>query len=159
PKPTEVEAGQWYFQRYVEHMPTKGEIVLFDRSWYNRAGVETVMGFCTPAERERFLTEVPAFEAALVRDGIRFIKIYLTIGREMQLKRLYARRADPLKRWKLTPIDYDSAKRWDGYSDALDAMLAASDTSAAPWTIIKGNDKRRTRLAVIRRILGACDYP
>lgn len=158
-KPTEAEAGQWYFQRYVAHMPTRGEIVIFDRSWYNRAGVETVMGFCTPEQRERFLDEVPAFEAALTRDGIRFIKIYLSIGREMQLKRLYARRKDPLKRWKLTPIDYESAGRWQAYSDALDRMLAASDTDAAPWTIIKGNDKRRTRLEVIRRILRACDYP
>lgn len=158
-KPTEAEAGQWYFQRYVAHMPSKGEIVIFDRSWYNRAGVETVMGFCTEEERDRFLDEVPGFEAALTRDGIRFVKIYLSIGREMQLKRLYARRGDPLKRWKLTPIDYESAGRWEAYSDALDSMLAASDTKAAPWTIIKGNDKRRTRLEVIRRILGACDYP
>jgi polyphosphate kinase 2 len=159
PKPTEAEAGQWYFQRYVAHMPTRGEIVIFDRSWYNRAGVETVMGFCTPEECDRFLTEVPAFEGALVRDGIRLVKIYLSIGREMQLKRLYARRKDPLKRWKLSPIDYESAGRWDAYSEALDRMLAASDTGAAPWTIIKGNDKLRTRLQVIRRILGACDYP
>jgi polyphosphate kinase 2 len=157
-KPTETEAGQWYFQRYVEHLPTRGEMVIFDRSWYNRAGVEPVMGFCTPEQCDRFLAEVPVFESTLVRDGIRLVKIFLTIGREMQLKRLYARRADSLKRWKLSPIDYESAGRWNGYSLAFDRMLAATDSIAAPWTVIKGNDKRRTRLEAIRRILAAVDY-
>jgi polyphosphate kinase len=158
-KPTEVEQGQWYLQRYIAHLPTSGEIAVFDRSWYNRAGVEPVMGFCTPAQTEHFLREVPVFESMIARDGVRLIKLYLTIGHEMQLKRLHARETDPLKRWKLSPIDYQAISKWDAYSDALDAMLARSHTQDAPWTIIKANDKRRTRLAVIRRVLSALPYP
>jgi len=158
-KPTDVEQGQWYFQRYAQAMPTKGEIVIFDRSWYNRAGVEPVMGFCTPEQTQHFLNEVPQFEAMLVRDGIHLVKLYLTIGHEMQLKRLHARHADPLKRWKLSPIDYQSIDKWDAYSDALDTMLGRTDTLEAPWYVIKGNDKNRARLAVIRQILSALPYP
>jgi polyphosphate kinase 2 len=158
-KPTEVEQGQWYLQRYIAHLPTSSEMAVFDRSWYNRAGVEPVMGFCTPAQTEHFLREVPVFESMIVRGGIRLIKLYLTIGHEMQLKRLHARETDPLKRWKLSPIDYQAISRWDAYSDALDAMLARSHTQDAPWTIIKANDKRRSRLAVIRVVLSALPFP
>jgi polyphosphate kinase len=158
-KPTETEQGQWYFQRYIAHLPTRGEIVLFDRSWYNRAGVERVMGFCTPEETEHFLNEVPIFEAQLVRDGIHLIKIYLNVGHAMQLKRLHARYADPLKRWKLSPIDFKAVGQWDAYSDALDEMIEKSDTPDAPWAIIKANDKLRTRLAVIRQVLVDLPYP
>jgi polyphosphate kinase len=158
-KPTDVEQGQWYFQRYVSHLPTKGEMVIFDRSWYNRAGVERVMGFCTQEESEHFLNAVGPFESALAGDGIHLIKIFLTIGHAMQLKRLHARHKDPLKRWKLSPIDYQAVGKWDAYSNALDEMLGKSDTPDAPWSIIKANDKKRTRLAVIRQILAHLPYP
>jgi polyphosphate kinase 2 len=158
-KPTPEEQGQWYFQRYAVEMPTKGEIVIFDRSWYNRAGVEPVMGFCTPEQAQHFLSEAPQFEAMLVREGLRLVKVYLTIGHEMQLKRLHARQADPLKRWKLSPIDYKAIDKWDAYSDALDLMLGRTDTLEAPWYVIKGNDKCRARLAVIRQILFTLPYP
>jgi polyphosphate kinase 2 len=159
PKPSDAERGQWYFQRYVQHMPTSGEIVLFDRSWYNRAVVEPVMGFCTPDQTGRFLHEAPAFERILVRDGIRLFKIFLTIGEAMQAKRLHARYHDPLKRWKLSPLDFEALKRWDSYSDAIDTMLERTDTLEAPWTIIKANDKMRTRLSAIRAILTQLPYP
>ena len=158
-KPTEAEQGQWYFQRYVQQMPTRGEKVLFDRSWYNRGGVEPVMGFCTPEQTAHFLHEVPQFESMLVRDGIRIVKLFLTIGHEMQLKRLHARQADPLKRWKLSPIDFKAVGKWDAYSEAFDTMIGQTNTEDAPWHIIKGNDKRRTRLAVIRQILSVLPYP
>ncbi|WP_029351400.1 polyphosphate kinase 2 [Bosea sp. 117] len=157
-KPTEVEAGEWYFQRYIEHMPTKGEIVMFDRSWYNRAVVEPVMGFCTPQQTAHFLEQAPTFERMLVDDGIRLFKIWLDIGREMQLKRLFDRRKDPLKRWKLSPIDLAAPARWDAISSARDAMIGATHAPHAPWTGVLANDKMRTRLGVIRHILAHVPY-
>jgi polyphosphate kinase len=158
-KPTPTEQGQWYFQRYASQLPTKGEMVVFDRSWYNRGGVEPVMGFCTPEQTDKFLHEAPQFEAMLVRDGIRLFKLFLTIGQAMQLKRLHARYADPLKQWKLSPIDHQAVGKWDAYSNAYDRMLGATDTVDTPWTIIKANDKYRTRLAAIRGVLGGLPYP
>ncbi len=157
-KPTEAERGQWYFQRYVSHLPTAGDIALFDRSWYNRAGVEPVMGFCTPEQTKKFLEEVPEFESALVRDGIRLFKFWLTVGRAMQWRRFHARRHDPLKSWKLSPIDYASIPKWDDYTAARDAMLARTHTDVAPWTVIRANDKRRARLSTIRTVLASLDY-
>ena len=157
-KPTEAERGQWYFQRYVANLPTAGDMALFDRSWYNRAGVEPVMGFCTPEQSEIFLQEVPEFEAALVRDGIRLFKFWLTVGRAMQWRRFHARRHDPLKSWKLSPIDYASVPKWDAYTNARDAMFRRSHTQTAPWTVIRANDKRRARLSTIRTVLAALDY-
>jgi polyphosphate kinase 2 len=159
PKPTERERGQWYFQRYVEELPAAGELVLFDRSWYNRAGVEPVMGFCTPREAEDFLEQAPGFEKMLVNSGMVLFKFWLDIGREMQLKRFHERRHDPLKIWKLSPIDYAALGKWDDYSKARDANLAATHTRNAPWTVVLANDKRRARLSVIRHMLGALDYP
>ena len=157
-KPSPAEAGQWYFQRYVAHLPTAGEITLFDRSWYNRGVVEPVMGFANEEQTAKFLRETPQFESLLVADGVRLFKFWLTIGREMQIKRLHDRRHDPLKRWKLSPIDYAGLNRWDAYSEAADRMLRATDTLAAPWTIVKANDKKRLRLAVIRKILLSVPY-
>ncbi|GLS22348.1 polyphosphate kinase 2 [Labrys miyagiensis] len=158
-KPTPTEQGQWYFQRYASQLPTRGEITIFDRSWYNRGGVEPVMGFCTPEQTDQFLHEAPQFEAMLVRDGIRLFKLFLTIGQAMQLKRLHARHADPLKQWKLSPIDHQAVNKWEAYSSAYDRMLAATDTVDTPWTIVKANDKHRTRLATIRSVLAGLPYP
>lgn len=157
-KPSDAEQGQWYFQRYVTELPTAGEIVFFDRSWYNRAGVEPVMGFCSQHETEHFLEEVPTFERMLVRDGIRLVKIFLTIGREMQMKRLHARHHDPLKRWKLSPLDFAALDRWDDYSRAFETMLATTSTEEAPWTVVRGNDKLRARLGAIRHVLRLIPY-
>lgn len=157
-KPTETERGQWYFQRYVAHFPTAGEFVTFDRSWYNRAGVETVMDFCTPAQLETFLVEAPDFERMLVTDGLHLFKFWLDIGQEMQLKRFHERRHSPLKHWKFSPMDVAGISRWDDYSAALNVMLERTDTAYAPWTIIRSNDKRRARLAAIRRILLSLPY-
>ena len=147
-KPTEAEAGQWYFQRYIAHLPRRGDIAIFDRSWYNRAVVEPVMGFCTPQETAHFLEQVPTFEKMLVDDGIRLFKIWLDIGREMQLLRLHERHQDPLKRWKLSPVDLAAPARWDAISAARDAMIA----------VVLGNDKMRARLGVIRQILAQIPY-
>lgn len=158
PKPTDVEARQWYYQRYVAHTPPRGEIAVFDRSWYNRAGVERVFGFCTPEQTDTFLHETPGFEAMLARDGIRIIKIFLSIGPEMQMKRLHARWHDPLKRWKLSDLDFKAIEKWNDYSLAYEKMLAMTDGSEAPWTVIKANDKRRTRIEVIRHILRQLPY-
>jgi polyphosphate kinase len=157
-KPTDAERGQWYFQRYAAHMPTAGEIVLFDRSWYNRAMVEPVNGFCTPEQTEIFLREAPAFERMLVRDGVHLVKIFLDIGREMQLKRLWKRHHDPLKRWKLSPIDYGAAKQWEAYSAAIERMFTATHVDEAPWTVIMGNDKLRARISALRLVLARIDY-
>lgn len=157
-KPTETEAGQWYFQRYVTHFPTKGEMVLFDRSWYNRAGVEPVMGFCSPQEHKHFLKVVPAFEHLIVDEGIHFFKFWLNIGREMQLKRFHDRRHDPLKTWKLSPMDVAALTKWKDYTQMRDLMVEKTHTDFAPWTIVKANDKRRARLNIIRHILHAIDY-
>jgi polyphosphate kinase 2 len=158
PKPSDRESTQWYFQRYVDWLPAAGETVLFDRSWYNRAGVERVMGFCTPAETERFLIEAPRFEAMLVNDGIRLFKFWLSIGREMQIKRFHDRRHDPLKVWKLSPIDLEAMKQWDAYTEAARVMLEATSTPQAPWTVVLANDKRRARLGVIQTVLSALTY-
>ncbi|PZN96617.1 MAG: polyphosphate kinase 2 [Hyphomicrobiales bacterium] len=157
-KPSDTEAGQWYFQRYAAQMPTKGEIVFFDRSWYNRAGVERVMGFCTPDQTEALLHEAPAFEGMLVRDGVRLIKLFITIGPQMQMVRLHDRWHDPLKRWKLSPIDFEAIPRFEAYSQALDEMLAKSSAPWAPWHVIRGNDKLRARLNAIRHVLLAIPY-
>ncbi|MEN5297090.1 polyphosphate kinase 2 [Brucella sp. TWI559] len=158
PKPTETERGQWYFQRYVQHFPTSGEFVTFDRSWYNRAGVERVMQFCTAQQLETFLTETPDFERMIVTEGIHLFKFWLDIGQEMQLKRFHERRHSPLKNWKFSPMDIAGISRWDDYSAALQTMLARTDTGYAPWTIIRSNDKRRARLAAMRRILLTLPY-
>ncbi|MGV8938354.1 MAG: polyphosphate kinase 2 [Allorhizobium sp.] len=157
-KPTETESGQWYFQRYVPHFPSAGEFVLFDRSWYNRAGVEPVMGFCTPSEYERFLQQVPQFEKLIFEDGIHFFKFWLNIGREMQLERFHDRRHNPLRAWKLSPMDIASLNKWDDYTEKRDRMLKETHTDEAPWTLVKANDKRRARLNVIRHMLKALNY-
>lgn len=158
PKPTETEKGQWYFQRYVTQLPTSGEIVMFDRSWYNRAGVERVMGFCTVDESERFLEEAPRFETMLRGEGIRLIKFWIEVGREMQLSRFWDRRHDPLKVWKISPIDEAAIDRWEAYGTARDRMLERTHSDATPWTIVLGNDKRRLKLNAIRHILRLFDY-
>ena len=157
-KPTPRESDEWYFQRYVPHLPAKGEIVVFDRSWYNRAVVEPVFGFATPQQSETFLDRVPKFEDMLARDGIRIVKYFLTIGREMQMKRLHARHHDPLKRWKLSGLDYQALDKWDAFSAAIEKMLARSDSAQAPWTVVRANDKRRTRIEVIRHLLEVTPY-
>lgn len=158
PKPSDRERTQWYFQRYVDWLPAAGEQVLFDRSWYNRAGVEPVMGFCTPEETTQFLKAVPGFERMLVEDGIHLFKFWLTIGREMQLKRFHDRRHDPLKVWKLSPIDLEALKKFDDYTAARNRMLEASHSEHAPWRIVFNNDKKRGRLGVLRSVLHALDY-
>ncbi|MEE4211676.1 MAG: polyphosphate kinase 2, partial [Parvularcula sp.] len=158
PKPSDREQTQWYFQRYVAHLPAAGELVLFDRSWYNRAGVERVMGFCTPEQTSAFLREVPGFENALARDGIHIFKFWLAVGREAQLKRLHKRRHDARKIWKLSGMDIAAIEKWDDYAAARDAMFKATDTRHSPWTVVRMNDKRRGRLALIRHLLGQLDY-
>jgi len=158
PKPTEPELGQWYFQRYVRHFPTSGEFVSFDRSWYNRAGVEPVMGFCTPGQHERFLDETPHFERMIRNDGIHFFKFWLDIGRETQLDRFHDRRHSLLKSWKFSPIDIAGITRWDAYTKARDEMVRRTHTREAPWIVIRANDKRRARLAAIRRLLLSLPY-
>jgi len=157
-KPNEQEAGELYFQRYIRRLPTAGDIALFDRSWYNRAGVERVMGFCSPEETETFLNTVPTVERLLVDDGIKLIKIWLNIGREMQMKRFHARRHDPLKQWKISNIDLAAIGKFDGYTLARDDMLSRTHTEHAPWTVIRANDKKRARLAALRVVLSRCDY-
>lgn len=157
-KPTEAEASQWYFQRYIDHMPSAGEIVLFDRSWYNRGVVEHVFGFCTPQEREKWFDQVDAFEKLLVDDGIKLFKIWLNVGQATQLKRFLDREEDPLKQWKLSRIDVEGLSKWDAYTAAIDETLTRTHTEAAPWTIVKSDDKRRARLNVIRAVLTALDY-
>ncbi len=159
PKPTEKEVGQWYFQRYTEHLPAAGELVFFDRSWYNRAGVERVMGFCTAKETEEFLRQAPVYEKLLINGGIVLFKFWLNIGREMQLKRFHERRHNPLKIWKLSPVDYAALEKWPDYTRARDLMLAATHSKATPWTVVRANDKRRARLNVIRHVLAAFAYP
>ncbi|MDZ5698567.1 polyphosphate kinase 2 [Chelativorans sp. M5D2P16] len=159
PKPTETERGQWYFQRYVAQFPTAGEFVTFDRSWYNRGVVEPVMGFCTPQQHEHFLKEVPHFEQLIVNEGIHFFKFWLNIGQETQLKRFHDRRHSPLKHWKFSPIDMEGMAKWDAYTQMRDLMIRLTHTDHAPWTIVLANDKRRARLAVIRRMLVSLDYP
>jgi polyphosphate kinase 2 len=157
-KPSDTERGQWYFQRYVTHLPTSGEMVMFDRSWYNRAGVEPVMGFCTPKQHTHFLKEAPQFEDMIVEDGIHFFKFWLNVGQEMQLKRFHDRRQNPLKSWKLSSIDIKALSKWDDYTNARNAMLNATHTHHGPWTIVRSNDKRRARLNAIRHFLHHLDY-
>lgn len=158
PKPNSRESTQWYFQRYVDWMPAAGETVLFDRSWYNRAGVERVMGFATPDQTEHFLEEAPEFEKRITNDGIHLFKFWLSIGREMQLKRFHDRRHDPLKVWKLSPIDLEALNKWDAYTVARDEMLRRTDCPHAPWTVIRANDKRRGRINVIQTVLDRLTY-
>src|SRR5580692_2707356 len=157
-KPSDTERGQWYFQRYIEELPTKGEIVFFDRSWYNRAGVEHVMGFCTPHEYLEFMRQTPEFERMLVRSGIRFYKFWFSVSREEQLRRFLGRATDPLKQWKLSPMDVESLGRWDSYTKAKEDMLFYTDTADAPWTIVRSDDKKRARLNAIRHILHTIPY-
>ena len=158
-KPSEIERGQWYFQRYIEQLPTAGEIVLFDRSWYNRAGVERVMGFCQPQEYLEFMRQTPQLERMLVNSGITLFKFWFSVSREEQLRRFVARRDDPLKHWKLSPIDVQSLDRWDDYTEAKNQMFFHTHTGDAPWTIIKSDDKKRARLNCIRYFLLHLDYP
>ncbi|MET9319437.1 polyphosphate kinase 2 [Streptomyces sp. NPDC003038] len=157
-KPTEREAGQWYFQRYVAHLPSRGEIVFFDRSWYNRAGVEKVMGFCTEEEYSLFLHQCPLFESMLVEDGIDLIKFWFSVSRSEQRTRFAIRQVDPVRQWKLSPTDVASLDLWDDYTEAKVAMFRATDTSHAPWTVVKSNDKRRARLEAMRHLLWRLDY-
>lgn len=159
PKPTEREQGQWYFQRYVEHLPGAGETVLFNRSWYNRAGVEPVMGFCTPDQTAQFLEDAPRFERMLVDDGVTIIKLWLDISKIEQAKRLAERIDDPLKRFKVSSLDAEAQTRWDAYSAARDRMLAETNSRVAPWTLIATDDKKSARLNIIRHILHTLGGP
>jgi polyphosphate kinase 2 len=158
PKPSDVEATQWYFQRYVEHLPAAGEIVLFNRSWYNRAGVEHVMGFCTPHEYHEFLRSVPVFETMLAQSGITVIKYYLDISRKEQEKRLAARHKDPLKQWKISPIDEKALGHFDDYTKARNRMLRETDSASAPWMVVRAGDKKSARLAIIADLITRLDY-
>jgi polyphosphate kinase 2 len=157
-KPSEVERGQWYFQRYVEHLPTAGEIVLFDRSWYNRAGVERVMGFCTNEEYQEFMRQAPEFERNLVRSGFYLIKFWFSVSRDEQRRRFEERKAHPLKTWKLSPVDLASLDKWDAYTKAKQSMFFYTDTADAPWTVIKSDCKKRARLNAMRYILHRMPY-
>ena len=158
-KPSPEERTQWYFQRYLKHLPCGGEIVMFDRSWYNRAGVEKVMGFCTHEEYLEFLRQCPELERMLVRSGIRLFKYWFAVSREEQRRRFEARQRDPLKQWKLSPIDVASMERWDDYTEAREAMFRHTDTTEAPWTIIKSDDKKLARIHCMRHFLSSLDYP
>jgi len=158
-KPTETERGQWYFQRYLRHLPGPGEIVFFDRSWYNRAGVERVMGFCTEPEYREFFRQVPQVERMLVRSGIRLLKFYFSVSQEEQRRRFDERRTNPLKRWKLSPMDVEAEKNWDEYTLAKEEMFRLTHTTAAPWTIVKSDDKMRARLNAMRYVLHLHPYP
>ena len=157
-KPTDREASQWYFQRYVDHLPAAGEIVFFDRSWYNRAVVEHVFGFCTPEERARFFRQVPRFEDMLADDGIHVVKFWLNVGRAEQLKRFLKREKDPLKQWKLSSIDVDGLHKWGAYTAAIEETLTLTHTKTAPWTVLRTDDKRRARLNAIAHVLSLFDY-
>jgi polyphosphate kinase len=158
PKPSDVETTQWYFQRYVEHLPAAGQIVLFNRSWYNRAGVEPVMGFCTETEASQFLRDVPVFESMLAQSGIVVIKYYLDIDRKEQKQRLEDRHKDPLKQWKISPIDEKALKHFDDYTTARDKMLRLTDSAAAPWMVVRAGDKKAARLAIIADLITRIDY-
>ncbi len=158
-KPNERERSQWYFQRYIQNLPSAGEIVFFDRSWYNRAGVERVMNFCSPNDYLEFMRQCPEVERMLVRSGIRLFKFWFSVTRDEQVKRFKARENDPLKQWKLSPIDKASLDKWDDYTEAKEAMFFYTDTADAPWTIIKSNDKKRARLACMRHFLSLLPYP
>lgn len=157
-KPSDTEQSQWYFQRYIQHLPAAGEIVFFDRSWYNRGVVENVFGFCTAEQRERFFRQVLPLETGLVNDGIKLFKFWLNVGRAEQLKRFLAREGDPLKHWKLSPIDIAGLSKWDEYSQSISETLTRSHSEHCPWTIVRSDDKKRARLAAIRTVLHALDY-
>ena len=157
-KPSEVERGQWYFQRYVQHLPTAGEIVLFDRSWYNRAGVERVMGFCSDAEYQEFMRQAPQFERQLVRSGVHLVKFWFSVSRAEQRRRFKERELHPLKQWKLSPVDLASLDKWDDYTKAKEAMFFETDTADAPWTVIKSDCKKRARLNAMRYVLHRLPY-
>ncbi|MFD0909204.1 polyphosphate kinase 2 [Ruegeria arenilitoris] len=158
-KPTWEEKGQWYYQRYIQELPTVGEMVFYDRSWYNRAGVERVMGFCTPNEYLEFMRQTPELERMMVRSGIQLYKYWFSVTRDEQLRRFKSRETDPLKQWKLSPIDKASLDKWDDYTEAKEAMFFYTDTADAPWTIVKSNDKKRARLNCMRHFLSTLDYP
>jgi len=157
-KPSDRERGQWYFQRYVAHLPTRGEMTIFDRSWYNRAGVEAVMGFCTRSETLNFFNQAPEFETTIIEDGTRLFKIWLTVSRAEQMRRFLERESDPLKHWKLSPIDVASLGKWEEYTAARNEMFERTHTNHAPWTLIRSDDKRRARVAAIRAILNRLPY-
>ena len=157
-KPSERERTQWYFQRYIEHLPAAGEIVLFDRSWYNRAGVERVMGFCSPREYLEFMRQAPDFERMLVRSQISLVKFWFSVSRSEQRTRFAVRQIDPVRQWKLSPMDLASLDKWDAYTEAKEAMFFYTDTADAPWTVVKSNDKKRARLEAMRYVLHAFDY-
>ncbi|MET0546884.1 MAG: polyphosphate kinase 2 [Caulobacterales bacterium] len=159
PKPDERERMSWYFQRYIEHFPASGEAVFFNRSWYNRAGVEPVMGFCTPYEHKKFLEITPDFESVLVRSGVRLFKFYLDLSKDEQAERLADRKKDPLDFWKVGPIDAAAQDKWDDYTKARDEMLLKTNSTHAPWTIVRSNKKKKARLAMLSYLLHACDYP
>ncbi len=158
-KPTWEEQGQWYFQRYINELPTVGEMVFYDRSWYNRAGVERVMGFCQPHEYLEFMRQTPELERMLTRSGIRLYKYWFSVTQEEQKRRFDSRATDPLKQWKLSPIDKQSLGKWDDYTEAKEAMFFYTDTADAPWTVVKSNDKKRARLNCMRHLLASLDYP
>ena len=158
-KPSDVERGQWYFQRYIQHLPTAGEMVLFDRSWYNRAGVERVMGFCTGQEYLEFLRQCPEMERMLVNSGILLFKFYFSVSQDEQAYRFERRSTDPLKQWKISPVDLASLDKWDGYTQAKEAMFFYTDTADAPWTVIKSDDKKRARIAALQFFLSRLEYP
>ncbi|MCC6778205.1 MAG: polyphosphate kinase 2 [Hyphomicrobiales bacterium] len=158
-KPSERERTRWYFQRYISHLPAAGELCLFDRSWYNRAGVERVMGFCTPNDYLEFMRECPLFEQMLARSGIRLFKSWCSVSREEQLRRFRSRETDPLKQWKLSPIDRASLDKWDEYTEAKEAMFFYTDTADAPWTVVKSDDKKRARLNCMQHFLSSLPYP
>ncbi len=158
-KPTKREMGEWYFQRYIRHLPTSGEIVFFDRSWYNRAGVERLMGFCNPADYKEFMRQTPKLEKMMKRSGIRLYKYWFSVTQDEQLRRFNSRKDDPLKRWKLSPVDIASLDKWDDYTAAKEAMFYYTDTKHSPWTIIKSNDKKRARLNCMKHFLASNDYP
>ena len=158
-KPSEGERGQWYFQRYTRHFPTHGEMVFFDRSWYNRAGVEHVMDFCTPKEYQEFLRQCPEFERMLVNSGVLLVKYWFSVSRQEQMRRFISRRDDPLKQWKLSPLDIQSLDRWDEYSEAKKTMFFYTDTADAPWAVVKSDDKKRARINCLRHFLSVLEYP
>ena len=157
-KPSERESTQWYFQRYVHYLPAAGEFVLFDRSWYNRAGVERVMGFCTRAEYLEFMREAPELERMLVRSGINLVKFWFSVSRNEQRTRFLIRQVDPVRQWKLSPMDLASLDKWDDYTEAKEAMFFYTDTADAPWTVVKSNDKKRARIEAMRHVLNRFDY-
>ena len=158
PAPTERQRGQWYFQRYVQHLPAAGEIVLMDRSWYNRGGVEKVMGFCTPEEHKRFLAQCPVFERLLIDDGILLRKYWFSVSDDEQERRFRSRLDDPMRRWKLSPMDLESIRRWEDYSRAKDEMFVQTDTSESPWHVVEAEDKRRARINMIAHLLSTIPY-